>query len=183
MTEAPKSDAPTKKFFKVVDGPLGIRVEPKIALAKLRQTLGHYNMVEVDPTSRTEADGYIWWKHSAGWSVELEVNGDIFMTESEPPDPNKPKYFVVVTTRAISVRKTPNGAHTALKLAPKQGIQVDPLSRTEAGGYAWWQHPDGWSAERATFGSETLMKEATKNADGTFSVLGGGATAGGTAEQ
>ncbi|MBC8099147.1 MAG: peptidoglycan DD-metalloendopeptidase family protein, partial [Armatimonadetes bacterium] len=62
-------------------------------------------------------------------------------------------------------------------------IQVDPLSRTEAGGYAWWQHPDGWSAERATFGSETLMKEATKNADGTFSVLGVGATAGGTAEQ
>jgi hypothetical protein len=32
-------------------------------------------VIEVDPNSRTEADSYIWWKHSAGWSAEKSTNG------------------------------------------------------------------------------------------------------------
>jgi hypothetical protein len=32
-------------------------------------------VIEVDPNSRTEADGYIWWNHSGGWSAEKSTNG------------------------------------------------------------------------------------------------------------
>lgn len=32
-------------------------------------------IIEVDPDSRTEADGYIWWKHASGWSAEKSTNG------------------------------------------------------------------------------------------------------------
>ena len=32
-------------------------------------------IIEVDPNSQTEADGYIWWKHGRGWSAEKSVSG------------------------------------------------------------------------------------------------------------
>lgn len=34
-------------------------------------------VIEVDPDSRTEADGYVWWKHSAGWSAEKSLDGKL----------------------------------------------------------------------------------------------------------
>lgn len=47
--------------------------------ASLRgQHLGWLNAtteIEVDPNSRTEADGYIWWQHAGGWSAEKSSNG------------------------------------------------------------------------------------------------------------
>jgi|GEM_PF-601492 len=32
-------------------------------------------VIEVDPNSRTEADGYVWWKHAGGFSAEKSTNG------------------------------------------------------------------------------------------------------------
>ncbi len=32
-------------------------------------------IIDVDPNSRTEADNYIWWNHSSGWSAERSTDG------------------------------------------------------------------------------------------------------------
>lgn len=32
-------------------------------------------VIDVDPNSRTEADNYIWWNHSSGWSAERSTDG------------------------------------------------------------------------------------------------------------
>ena len=32
-------------------------------------------VIQVDPNSRTEADGYVWWKHGRGWSAEKSISG------------------------------------------------------------------------------------------------------------
>ncbi len=34
------------------------------------------NVVEVVPSSRTEADGYVWWQHAGGWSAEKATSGN-----------------------------------------------------------------------------------------------------------
>ncbi|MBZ0278545.1 MAG: hypothetical protein K8I60_20525, partial [Anaerolineae bacterium] len=44
-------------------------------------------------------------------------------------------------------------------LAPGTTIAVVPTSRTEADGWVWWQHADGWSAEKKVDGSEVNLFE------------------------
>src|SRR5690606_30792564 len=59
----------------------------------------------------------------------------------------------------LSIRDTPNGARLPKKLYRKAEIEVDPHSRTELGGYIWWKHDEGWSAERNLLGNQIYLKE------------------------
>lgn len=51
-----------------------IRSEPSVLGTDLG-SLAASTIIDVDPMSRTEADGYIWWKHDLGWSVEKSTDG------------------------------------------------------------------------------------------------------------
>jgi hypothetical protein len=68
--------APAKLRFRVVLRALNIRTEPRTGtdtLTNKRLVLG--DEVEVEAASRTEAGGYVWWRHSQGWSVSRTIDG------------------------------------------------------------------------------------------------------------
>ncbi len=61
-----------------------------------------------------------------------------------------------VTASTLNARNRIGGDVSA-KLKRGDHVEVDPASRTEQDGYVWWQHRDGWSAERKLDGSSILM--------------------------
>lgn len=69
------------------------------------------------------------------------------------------KTFKVV--KPLSVRKTAslNADRVGDGFQPGTVITVDANSRTEADNFVWWQHDQGWSAERKTDGTAVLMEE------------------------
>jgi murein DD-endopeptidase MepM/ murein hydrolase activator NlpD len=74
VTETSASSAqPVKKVFQVLSFPVKIRATPSLSSPEIR-LLSTGSTVEVDPESRTEAEGYIWWKHSEGWSAEKKAD-------------------------------------------------------------------------------------------------------------
>jgi murein DD-endopeptidase MepM/ murein hydrolase activator NlpD len=77
------------KTFQVVTLSLNVRVEPgtepRLLLPNLKLSLGQQVIAEA--ASRTEADGFVWWKHSAGWSAERTLDGKrVFMSEVVPAE-------------------------------------------------------------------------------------------------
>ena len=145
-----------KKIYQVVDGPIGIRVEPNGQLVGLQLKQG--DQIEVID-DLVDKDGYIWVKHNKGWSAVSNSNGDeVFMLDMSNRPIDAPRVFRV-WAQNISIRDSPNGKRLGGKLFRKMEINVDPKSRNEAGGYIWWKHDKGWSAERSLDGGEILMKE------------------------
>jgi murein DD-endopeptidase MepM/ murein hydrolase activator NlpD len=145
-----------KKIYKVIDGPIGIRGEPDGPRSSAQ--LAHGEEVEVlgDPV---EKNGMIWVKHAKGWSAVGNKDGDeVLMLDISNRPADAPRIYRIWAQTA-SVRDAPNGKRLSLRLMRKMEIKVDPTSRTEAGGYIWWKHDKGWSAERSVDGRETLMKE------------------------
>lgn len=191
---------PTKTFI-VTDGPLSVRTAPTLAPGSRisGRILVNDQRVEVDPKSRTEAEGYVWWRHAGGWSAERSINGvEINMIELIPPktDPQPPattvphtpqtttpignprptqpqatvfapqqtKIFQVVTS-ALSIRTAPTLEPRTIVAGKmwKNGdsVVVDAQSRTEAEGFVWWRHAEGWSAEKSlTNTAQVLMVDA-----------------------
>jgi murein DD-endopeptidase MepM/ murein hydrolase activator NlpD len=63
----------------------------------------------------------------------------------------------------VRVRSIPSSAGILIReLTPGTQITVDLASRTEAGGYVWWKHKDGWSVERKLDNSEVYLYEPGK---------------------
>lgn len=136
--------------------------------------------VTVEPDSRTEADGYVWWKHEAGWSTECALDGsEVYLQKVQPAEsapliskgvakaaptlppaqPTAPQLFEVGSER-VRVRDKPGLNGTSIGwLSPEQVISVQGNSRTEADGYVWWKHDTGWSAERATSSEAIFLYE------------------------
>lgn len=82
------------KIFRVVDGPLFVRSAPSLAPGtRLRgRMLLNDQQIVVDATSRTEADQYVWWRHSEGWTAEksldnLEINMIEIVSAPQPVQP------------------------------------------------------------------------------------------------
>ena len=65
---------PTEKEFQVGDDQVRVRDKPDLD-GNMIKWLSPGQTVEVDPESRTEADGYVWWRHADGWSAERNVAG------------------------------------------------------------------------------------------------------------
>ena len=122
-----------KKIFQVVDGPIGIRMEPNGQLVGLQ--LKQSDQIEVIDDS-VDKDGYIWVKHNKGWSAVSNSDGDeVFMLDISSRPTDAPRVFRV-WAQNISIRDSPNGKRLAGKLFRKMEINVDPTSRSEAG----WLH-------------------------------------------
>jgi hypothetical protein len=68
----------------VVNGPVNWRDKPTLeprALIK-GKVWRTGQLVEVDADSRTDAEGYVWWRHSQGWSAERSLTAPmVFMVE------------------------------------------------------------------------------------------------------
>jgi hypothetical protein len=71
-----------KVIFTVVIDSLRVRRTPSaVGVEVVEAKLLRGQRVEVVPDSRTEADGFVWWQHSAGWSAEKKIGStsSIFM--------------------------------------------------------------------------------------------------------
>jgi len=162
------------KLYQVTDGPLSIRdaADGNRTGGSLQQ--GEQITVTGDPVS---AGGYLWVNHEKGWSALAPDNqSEHYMVDISDRDPDAPRRFKVVTN-ALSIRTSANGSRAAEKLDKDTVIEADPTSRTEAGGYIWWQHDKGWSAERNAAGSQVYMEEVFGDVDTT---AGTGTTTGST---
>jgi hypothetical protein len=72
----------------VVGGvPVRVRATPSAAGALVREMpIG--TRIEVDAGSRTVAEGFVWWRHSEGWSVERRTDdSQVFLVPPAAPGP------------------------------------------------------------------------------------------------
>ncbi len=117
---------------------------------------------QIEGTARIEADGYVWWQHSEGWSAEKSSDGAetyLFEAQETTVDPAQSKKFKVDSQVRIRAGASLNAAHVRW-LDPGSQVIVNADSRTEADGYVWWQHSAGWSAEKSlTEADEIYMIE------------------------
>jgi hypothetical protein len=171
----------SKKIFQVGDVEVRVRSQPGLQGATVKYLpVGHE--LKVDATSRTEADGYVWWQHDEGWSAERSLNGsEVYLLETKPvvdtPPQGKPKTEVSTAAKPtpakkrtfrvgsvpVRVRSAPSLSGDTVKyLDAGQTLEVDVASRTEADGYTWWQHAQGWSAERSLNGKEIYLFEPSQ---------------------
>lgn len=103
----------TTKVFQVMTPVLKVRTEPsaepRTLVPSVQLQMG--DKVEVDPNSRTVDDGYIWWKHSQGWSAEREDKdgGEILMAD--------PSTISTATTVPTSIATT-TASETATNVNP-----------------------------------------------------------------
>lgn len=125
--------------------------------------------ITADATSRTEADGYVWWQHDEGWSAEksLTDTSEVYLrdpadAEAEPPTPPPSGPILMVKqfhiAETVRVRSGPELSADHIRwLQPGETLDVDATSRTEANGYVWWRHADGWTAEKALDDSDVYL--------------------------
>lgn len=178
--EAPAGESGPRQF-RVGDSQVRVRNAPSLQGAHVAW-LSPGQLVTVEAASRTEADGYIWWKHAAGWSVEGTTDGAFaYMVDAtqagtedsgtgpstpdvpvtEPPEDAGPFAPLMQRTfqamEQVRVRSAPGltGAHIKW-LQPGTQIIVDATSKQEVDGYVWWRHAEGWSAERALDDDEEI---------------------------
>jgi hypothetical protein len=58
----------------------------------------------------------------------------------------------------VKVRDAPNGNELKnLKLKNGTLVEIEPDSMQDIGGYIWWKHAAGWSAERTSDGKKVFM--------------------------
>jgi hypothetical protein len=173
-----------RKLFRVLSPTLHVRSQPSLgqraSSSKLRAGQ------EIDPRADAwrEADGYVWWQHGAGWSVErtidgrqrflLDLNPEVARIETDDltraptprptvprpgPRPDELQRFRVVAL-GVTIRDEPNS--DAIRVGRlRQGEELllsdHPSYRVEADGFVWRRHEQGWSAERSLDGKEEYL--------------------------
>ncbi|GAB5492088.1 MAG: hypothetical protein Phog2KO_23030 [Phototrophicaceae bacterium] len=145
-----------EKRYQIIDGPLSIRFT-----ANGRRTGSTVSTGEQirSSTAPVIEGNYIWIHHALGWSAMGTVDkSEMYMLDITDRDPNVKRRFRVGTA-VLSIRDAANGARIAKKLYRNAEIEVEPNSRTELGGYVWWKHADGWSAERNQLANQIYLKE------------------------
>lgn len=144
-----------KTTFDVSVRPVRIRAQPTLRGEFIRwMQVGEQVHAEAD--SRTEADGYVWWKHDEGWTAERSIDGiEIYLTQPQSIGVDKKTFKVVMQVR-VRTAATLQGEHIRW-IDPGTIVEVDANSRTVNDGYVWWKHSGGWSAENSTNGVLTFM--------------------------
>lgn len=162
--------ASTKKIFQIGSQQVRIRTDPNLRAATVGW-LDPNTHLEVEAASRQEVGDYVWWQHASGWSAERSINGKyIFMLEVAPEEVPEPtpveetpaptKKIFVVGGQQVRVRSDSSLRGTLVKwLDPGTRLECDINSRQEVGNYVWWQHADGWTAERSINGKELYLFE------------------------
>lgn len=107
---AGQQSQPIQKVFQVLSFPVKVRAMPSLTAPEIRM-LSTGSTVTVDPDSRTEADGYVWWKHNEGWSAEKKVDGSQTLMN-------------LVATVAETVAESSAGADTTKKKTSTITLEV-----------------------------------------------------------
>lgn len=151
------------KTYEVIDGPLSVRQEPGGQWLKQYST-GYQFVADSDTT--VENSGYVWIQHSEGWSaIRKADNSQVFLNpvKDEPAPQNKvsePETLYFKTNRQVRIRQAPSLASIHLRwLEDGEVFETQSTTRTEADGYVWWQHKEGWSAEQSLDGRWVFMSE------------------------
>lgn len=153
------------RFLKVVDGPVSIRARPDPASQKIGE-IPNNMVIEVEKGTRTVYGGYVYYKHSRGWSAMSPASGgspfmipiDVMMPDVIVTLPQIPFGIFQVINGPISIRTTPDvNAEKVGELPNMVTVEIDKNSMTERGGYIWWRHHLGWSAERKADNSKVFM--------------------------
>lgn len=161
VVEVPKPDNPAvvpneNRFLKVVNGPVSIRSYPDPASQWIGE-IPNEMVIEVAPGSRTVGGGYVYYRHSRGWSASGSADGrEVYMIPSDVmmPDvvvtmPDVPVGIFKVVAGPISIRTHPSTSSERIGELPENvTIEVDPKSMTIADEFVWWRHHLGWSVER-----------------------------------
>jgi len=160
-----------KKIYKVVDGPISVRREP--GGQWLKQYPTGYEFI-ADTDTQTTLNGYVWIQHDEGWSAKrTEDKSQKFLKKvANIPTPNNVEpeaetlYFK--TNRQVRVRQSPTLSASDVRwLSEGETIETLSNSRTEADGYIWWQHQDGWSASESLDGRWVFMEAVSAPTDTT----------------
>ncbi|NWF67705.1 MAG: peptidoglycan DD-metalloendopeptidase family protein [Chloroflexi bacterium] len=177
MLDISSRDPNLPRIFRVVAQTISIR--ETAGGKKLPQKLVYGTEVRVEGSSRTEAAGYIWWKHDkGGWSSERSVDGDeVFMKEvfataaKGAIDPAK-KVQIPATWKGTKVFQV---AQQGTKVRDKpstdpRGMIINTMKRgksvtldldniVEADGFYWAKHESGWSAIMSVDGKTVFLGE------------------------
>lgn len=168
--EVPAPDHPTVtpeeiRFLKVVDGPVSIRAMPDPTSQKLGE-IPNDTVIEVEKGSRVVAGGYVYYRHSRGWSAMGSAAGgapfmipiDVMMPDVIVTLPQVPLGVFQVIDGPISIRATPDSNSEKLGELPNLiTIEIDKFSMTDRDGHIWWRHHLGWSVERTSDSSHVFM--------------------------
>lgn len=174
---------PAVRVFQVDATHLRVREAPALSA----QTIARYDagaITEVETESRTEADGYVWWRGEYGWLAQGRIDRRqtllVELTPGAVPDglpllddaPTNGSAFAAeephkrfrVLTNAITIRSQPDLNHEYLlgtQLRRGDEVTVDPDAWTEKDGFIWWFHGSGWSAEKAVESNLRFMEDLT----------------------
>jgi hypothetical protein len=176
MLDISNRDPNAERIFRVWAANISIRETPN-GIRKPERLLARMEL-KVDPGSRTEKDGYVWWKHEKGWTAERSVNSrEIFMKEvfdMPAPGPLSPDKKVTIPAHwkdkmnlqvamDVKVRGEPSTNPMALLIRNiKRGavLVCDMATLTEADNYYWVRHESGWSAIQSLDGKTVFLAEA-----------------------
>lgn len=148
-----------RRTFQVVTSSLRVRSAPSTS-AQILARLSADTQVEVDPASRFEAEGFIWWQSAQGWLAQGRVNlRELYMLDvtpgvppaslvtlprpippdgegsPEPPEDADPggqrKRFRILVDR-LNVRSAPD-----LRPESRTGVQLDSSDEIVVDADAW----------------------------------------------
>ena len=168
------------KRFHVLVPRLSIRSHPALAGTANETRLLQGDEIEVSADAWVEQDGYVWWLHGPGWSVERSLNeqqrflGDLTPEIGRSADgargrpatyPGAPprrdernRWQVLALT--LPVVDAP-GATAVRSGRLQQGdvllVADDPERLVEADDYLWLRHGQGWSAVRRLDGRKDFL--------------------------
>ena len=152
-----------KHTYKVIDGPLSVRLEAGGQWLKSYPT-GYQFTADTD--SQVTVNGYLWIQHDEGWSAVGKADKSsqfLELLQDEPEPKNSDPEIITIyfkTNRQVRVRQSPSLAAKHLRWLNKdETFDSKSDSRTEADGYIWWQHKDGWSAQQSLDGRWVFMSE------------------------
>lgn len=167
-----------KKTYQVIDGSLSVRLEP--GGQWLKQYPTGYQFVANTDTQKT-VNGYVWVQHDDGWSAKRKADkSQKFLKRVK--DKSAPKKTVPVpknttpeaktismkTNRQVRVRQAPTlSAQDIRWLDEGEIVETKSDTRTEADGYVWWQHKEGWSASQSLDGRWVFMDEVSASQEST----------------
>ncbi len=97
------------KFFRVIDGPIRIRQFADTSAPRVEGQLAQGQQIEVVPGSRTDNDGFIWWQHSLGWSVEKTNDDKTIYMQLIDPATEGGRNNTAVNTNTVATLTLPTG--------------------------------------------------------------------------
>ncbi|MCI0712716.1 MAG: M23 family metallopeptidase, partial [Chloroflexi bacterium] len=140
---------PLEVKFLIVDDSPPMYTLPDTDTDSIAAHITKDTIVDVDPGSRFERDGLVWWKVAA-WVKERSI----YTGEGEPgvflqptADGEVSRFRVMSSGQDLFPMPDPNAEPIATELTPNLIVEVDPKSRDRRRGLVWWK-VEGWAMEK-----------------------------------